>query len=262
METDAGWTDALEKEISKLESVCAPVVKRLADGALPDNDRDREAIASFVALQFVRGKDARTVAEKFMTHAGKMMLLNTTREVAADALRKTEQREPTKEEIDEYLEFVRDPSLDITPHPNHVIMSTLHGLQELVGIAFARTIFVVRWDSPMLLTSDVPVVLYSSKRDTMMNGLGFVTAEEIIMPLSRHAALVLEHPGKNDRVVRNPSGADVSHQINWLVAENATDTIWVHPEQEKILDQLHLPPPVERGIISPPTPFRFVPDGA
>lgn len=263
MEGADGPSFELEKTLSKMEAKCAPTLKRMISGHLPSNHEERENFARFVALQFVRGPDSRMVAEKLMAWTGKFILKNMTPAMATDYIRKKENREPLPGEIEELLEFAHGERAfedNFVPHQNYTISMTLQALESCARIALARTIRLLRWSTATLLTSDTPVALYSQRPSDIFAGLGFGTADQVVITLSRDTAAVLYGPWQNqpETVWHNPPHW-AANMVNFLVAENAMEAIFLHPDDEHILPGLKLPPVRERGVISPAEPFHVVP---
>jgi len=264
METDGGDSFAVEKALGKVEDLAAPVLKRMIAGSLPSNEDEREAFASFVALQFLRGIDNRAAAENLMMWAGRFVLKNLTPEMVADTIRRTVNREPFPGEVDEHLEYAETEDVvgkHLKPHPNYTITMSLQAMEGCARIAFARTIRLLRWNEPMLLTSDTPVALYSSKPPPPMMGLGLGTADQIVLPLSRYTAAVLYAPHlKQPETIWEDPELRFSTMVNYLAAENAMESIFVHPDDVELLsDIVDLPPVRERGEMSPKEPPRVAP---
>ncbi len=262
VQLDGAWSDEFEGQLSKIESLCAPVLARvLAGGNFPLNAADREAIAMMVALQFIRGQDNRRAASRLNAYMVRMMLMNTTREQLRTTIRETEGREATTEEIEKAIEFARNPTrYDVQVHKNMDVLTQMDGLHSLFGVARARSFRLLRWSKPCLLTSDSPVALTSKPNaELAFYGIGLGTADEVVLPLDRRHALVLHGRAGEDLLVDDP-GPDKAWLANRRVAGNAIEQIYLHPDDGSLLDGVDLGPPQEPGTIDPAQPPRFVPD--
>jgi len=74
IETDAGPSDEVEEFLSKVESATAEALRTLDGGTWPLLDRERGALASFIALQVVRGRDFRSAVNDFELRVMKLLM--------------------------------------------------------------------------------------------------------------------------------------------------------------------------------------------
>jgi hypothetical protein len=70
LETDEGWSQELEKQLGHFEGLAADAVSRILEGWFPPSADDRELVAAFVALQFLRGSDMREAVQGLVGHLG------------------------------------------------------------------------------------------------------------------------------------------------------------------------------------------------
>jgi hypothetical protein len=84
----------------------------------------------------------------------------------------------------------------------------------------------------LLLTSDEPVVLFSGGEHSEEEAIGVATADEVWFPLDPKHLLILGRPDDPGPFVRIPGQPVFAEQANWLVAQNAYEKIFLHPDRD------------------------------
>lgn len=220
---DGAKSQEIEKFLSKLEADAAPIIEAMVSGNLPENEA-REHLAIFLALQMNRGHDVRDLEQQAMTAITRMILRVAPPEYIRETL-----REKGIEIDDDRIAAMKTADVTVTPRQNRSVEMMLRMAVELAPHFLALTWHIVRFERPMLLTSDRPVTLW--RRPSGPNdpyGVGIATAEEIHFPISPKMSLLL-------RPVRPvPEGvlsgnAKVAQHINRLVATQAFRWIYHTP---------------------------------
>jgi hypothetical protein len=122
-------------------------------------------------------------------------------------------------------------------HHQHFIESQLPLLANLIK---ERGWTFIDCSTSALVTCDSPVVFRLPRTSTARTvGLG---AGEIVVPLNRHVALVVEEEAAGDRwVTGNPQ---MAHRINSEVVTHAREAVYHHPADDPLTGlQLHVPKP-------------------
>lgn len=226
------WLSEVEAEFSR---VIRPLLSPHAFGnARPFTETERFALDTFVAVQAVRGMRTRRAMELIADYGVKLV---------------------NQDKLDEAS--IRE--LEIFPHQNEHIQFIQRGSEKLADLLALRPVTIARFDSPLLIIGDEPVVLppranaprgdlrkrlrvagermpaadlvqFSSGRD-----VGFADADEVILPLSpRHALLyggvhAAPLPETTWRVDKNHQG-QIAREMNRLQARHAFGWVAAHPE--------------------------------
>lgn len=188
----------LESFLSHLEGATAGVVRGLTHPLLrvwPVTPDLREILALFVAFQFVRGRKARRAFEMFADLAERAHWSGITRENAAQVL-KGKGAEPTKENIEQLLAWADQmEGSEFIPSTNDHLEFMSKFPFEVASRLRARPMRLVRWDSPVLITSDEPVMLVNGPERLADHRMGLSTADEVWVPLSPQHLLIFDRPG-------------------------------------------------------------------
>lgn len=223
------WLSEVEAEFAR---VIRPYLSTSAFGGARQPQRvDRFALDTFVAVQALRGMRTRRAMELVADYG--MKLLN--------------QDKISPQEIQE---------LEIVPHQNDHIQFMHRASEALADHLSHRPVSVAWLGAPLLIIGDEPVVLIprddAPKGDLrelihlkgeyvpperlvqISNGLGFHDADEVILPLSPHQALIYGPMGaRSDSMVWNPAGSEavrIAREINLLQARNAFGWVATHPD--------------------------------
>lgn len=200
---------------------------------------DRENLAHFMALQFVRGPQTVALHEEVATKASRMIL----RMVASspDRVRshlRDGADDPTDEAVASAVRSLRADAetIEVTPHRNVVVGSIFSSAKEFVPYFLLRNWTVVRTPIP-LLTSDQPIVLWSrGEGGSKWGGIGLATAEAIVYPLDRHRALILRDPDFPQPESVMDVSVDVAHTLNAHIANKSRRWVFHHPADEPLRD--------------------------
>jgi hypothetical protein len=262
LETDAGPSHVLETEVlAKAEGECKAPLSRLLGGTFPPTMQDRLLLAKFIALQWVRSENQTERISALLEGLAKLVTVNATPHTVRQAVLETQGREPTKEEITDWVAFLSDPAkYEIKVHRNRVLQATFELTADVMQHLMHRQWCVLHGTGARFLTSDAPVVLWS-RPEQRVYGVGIATAEEILFPLDREHALCLWYPfasvAKPEPNVQRQATPEIVRWINGRVANNARRCVIHHPADHP-LDGLDLPPRVQ---VEPVRPFRIAPPG-
>lgn len=256
--------DLFEKRLSGVEGTSINIIKAFEKGHFPPTEDDRWALAAYMALQAVRGPDARATRQH--VHASLIRLeigLGGRRNVGS-WIRENTGVEPTPELEDRIWAQATQPGgppieLDTLSH----IHDTVETAEELTPSVALRPWILVRFNQESLLTSDAPVSLIRSPDTAPWKGVGFETAAAIAFPLTRKLGLLMVDPtmmrdhldedelpaeqyrswllrGAVDQVQRG--NTDLENYFNEHTAASAREYIYHHPEDERCVPD-ELPEP-------------------
>jgi Protein of unknown function (DUF4238) len=260
-ETEDGSSSYEAEELfSTFEHDASQALTRVIAGAFPPTEQDRVHISVFVAAQFLRGWDMREAMAVPFVHVGQMIAMNATKESVRAFFRRTEDREPSDEEVRDYVDFAKDTTgYRIEVHPNELIRQLLQSIPGLANMAFARTWQLLRTEEGHFLTSDAPVSTWTHQknRHPFYGSGGFGMSDELSLPIDRQHALVLAHDAPAGEVVRDV-GLDHVRALNRRTATSGRRYIIHHPDDEPLLG-MELPPSGPKMVASEP-PQRLIDD--
>lgn len=171
------------------------------------------------------------------------------------------ERQVTDEEIDEQWETMTDfDSYNLTEHRNRHLRS-MAGLMPRAAAHFhSRPWGLVRFERKALTTTDDPVVLLRNPKASPHDGVGLVTALQILVPLDRRVALIIDNESNEGDNLTQPTAA-LARTVNQHVAINAHRAIFHHPD-DRPLEGLELRDPAEKEMrISGHPSDWLMPDG-
>lgn len=247
---DGQASDEVERLFQQAESLSAVPLRKLAEASPDFSQDDKEAVAAWAALQFLRGDDLRQA----LSDAGEMVLKATIRaggrEGTARALARALGRPPTEEEVDDHWEAVSDfEGWRLTPRVEEQVFAIRDNIVPATYAMLQRSWTVLTFFRKRLGTSDVPVVVVPPPSGAV-RAAGYMNAELLLLPLSRDSALMMGPISAS--LARSP--VDVrqgttqwSRTINNLIAGTARHAVYHHPEDEPFTG-VELPPPRDREI--------------
>lgn len=272
--------DAFEKDLSRLETDAAGVIRKITeDRVWPLSPEDRELLATFLTVQFLRGPEQRRHMEEMRSLVTRMEIgYGGKSNVAAWA-----QRNHGLSVTDEQAERIWDeatqpggPPIRVAPivHINQMLQLT----PKLVRYFLFRPWMIYRFSNRSLLTSDTPVSLIphldsqSDYADAMPESVGLMTAWGITFPLTRKIGLLLGNPeeffgqvsaeevatGRWD--IAPPPSTAVAKMLNIATIDNARRWIFHHPEDTHLVpDDLPHPRDKEIEVMGGPEDFNGEP---
>jgi hypothetical protein len=243
---------ALARLLDEAEARAADAVQRVTAGTFPPREADRASLALVLAVQLRLGRYHRAAAGRTAELVGQLIVSTIEERASAgeeepdeEEAAEAEEEEAEGEESDDAPEAEgssRAPSAD-TPH---VILSgglaTPHSLATVPLLArqlTVRTWQLIRFPSPVLLTSDTPAVLWAPSEAAKPYQVGLGSAHEVRVPLDpRHALIVARHAQAGE-IVRDLSERH-ARALNRTVAEAAAEWMYYHPGSDP-LEGVELP---------------------
>ena len=253
-------TDAFEVAMSQVETAAADAWRAIDEGAWPLPADLREAAATWMGLQLLRGHDQRTMMSNLGTDL--LIILGGRPQLRETLIRLGE---PADDQAvnEQWVDLFQNlPTIEATTnqHIHQIAMTLPRVIENLTERWWALS----RFQRKALATSDSPVVVVPNERDVAIGmGTGIETADEILCPVNRHACVSLA-----SRATLPPYMAELSDiaQVaktalfaNSVTSRNARHYLFHHPDDEP-LNGLPLPDPRSREIGLGGDPWRFMDD--
>lgn len=250
--SDSGSNPSLEFEnhLGKLEANAATALRRLRNREVLDIE-EKATIAEFLLAQWVRGEDFRDHSKSF----NNLAIRDMARESSESDLRLFHELSFGRLVTDdEWSSLWARYTSEYGPGFENTVANSFSQLKGLTSEAkktllLMRTWKVLDFSVPLLLSGDRPVVLSGLTRTPeSVLGPGLAKAEQIVFPMSRSMALVLElgSPGQRPDEIKNELQsihwvkADQSQgdAINQLIALNSMEKLFGHPDDKEQLKRL------------------------
>lgn len=256
---DGTLSDRVENIFMKIESEAARGFQTLLRGQeWPISPLTRGRIATWIALQHLRGTGPRSMVGEVSDIFVKMQIAVGGREGIRDLLAEVQETRPTETEVDEaWAKYSNTDSFRVQASPEEHIKLIGELLQGVTRVMFARLWMMVDFENDVLLTCDHPVVLVPSADEANPMGVRMDLAGGIFIPLNRRVGLLLDEIlpegvegmlGKVD--ARFYGTGDLAEAFNLLVIGNAREAIFAHPDDAHLTEGL-LPPPRRQEVVPP-----------
>lgn len=244
---DGSWSDEIEDQFSKIESLAAQSVREVVDDeAWPILVEARANIAAWAALQYLRTTTQRRVSHDIADSLFKLTVALGGKEQIRRAIEHSEARPATEDEVEQsWSTLTNFDDYQVTPGNG----LHLHALGDLLKPTTAqfydRSWQIVRFSRKSLITCDAPVVLVRDPLSDPSRGVGLGTAGGVLVPLDRRVGLLMGPIGAPDN---ERSGTTMwARDFNQRLAWNARRAIFHHPEDSP-LDGIELPEPRDQEI--------------
>jgi hypothetical protein len=235
---------ALAGLLAEAEARAAEAARRITGGAFPPLGTDRASLALVLAGQLVLGRYHRAEAGRAATVVGQL-IVSTIEDAEEDDEESAEETEPESKRPDPdppAVRGAREPDVLLPGQPP--VGRSLASLPALARQLAARTWQMVRFPTPVLLTSDTPVVLWAPSAATKLYQVGLGSAHEVRVPLDARHALIVARRAPAGEIVRD-LGERHARALNRTVAEAAAEWMYYHPESDP-LERVELQSPDSR----------------
>ena len=250
--------DFFEKLLSSLEGEAAKVISAVRTGGCwPLKQGDREILANFAAVQYLRGPNRRRAIGQMLAD---IVQLETSISGREGVIKYFEDAgfEPTEEVVNAAWKRIMapdGPQIEISPaqHIEHMATALPQVLKFFVG----RPWVLVRFGRKKLITCDTPVSLMPGPNTLPVQGVGLANALAITLPLARDVGLLMVDPGGLADLSGTDNGVaaardrakagnlDAANLFNDLTIRNARRAIFHHPKDGARIPKI-LKDPVER----------------
>lgn len=273
--------DVFEKDLSRMEGEAATVIRKITEERVwPLPPDDRELLAAFLTLQFLRGPEQRRHMEETMAITTRMEIgYGGKANVAKWAKRKHGITVSEEQAARIWNEATRPEGPPIQLAPTGHINQILELTPKLARYFLFRPWVLYRFSARSLLTCDTPISLIPHQQSTMADedgldegvleqGVGLMTAWGITFPLTRKIGLLLASPKEfighvtGDEVATGrfdlahaPSTA-AANLFNDATIRNARQWIFHHPDDTHLVPE-DLPEPRNREMEVIGGPLEF-----
>ncbi len=243
---------ALARLLAEVEARGAEAVQRITAGTFPPRESDRASLALVLAAQLLLGRYHRAEAGRVATLVGQLIVSTIEESEAGEESEDLE--EPETEDAErqgaaapeapeargsEAARGAGAPDVLLPGRPP--VGRSLASMPALARQLAARTWQVVRFASPVLLTSDTPVVLWAPSAAAKLYQVGLGSAHEVRVPLDARHALIIARRAPAGEIVRD-LGERQARALNRTVAEGAAEWMYYHPASDP-LEGVELPSP-------------------
>lgn len=246
---DGTRSDAFEHAFNEVEGPAAGALRAITAGSWPIVGEHRAALATWIALQYLRSEDVRT--SQGAMNAGMIRLIVGTsgKEALRRIIERAEDRQVPDEELDwEWQDITKPGGPDLAPNvPQHLqlLMSLLGDTSRYLHDCHWT---LIRFSRRVLVTSDHPVSLVMEPDYPAWQGIGLLTADLYLVPLSRRLALTIQPRRRLPTGVGvvpdfpAPGTTKMARSINQETVRRARRYVYHHPDDSP-LEGLFLPDP-------------------
>lgn len=251
---DGTRSDAWERSLRNVENDIAPALRRAIDAPrFRLNDDDRQLLASWIALQYLRGPDNRQLQAAIASYTVRAQVgmggLAYLRHVMSNRLGRPVPLEQAERVWDDITKE-EGPTIKVRgeDHLNLLLHAFPKAAEQILGRTWGR----MRFRRRALAVSDVPVGLVRDSAEPWAGG-GLGGARAITVPLDRHTLLWLALAGpegpEEDMDLEPTKAFAVAH--NESAISGAERFVYFHPDDDPIAEGTVVPrPPRERLNIS------------
>ena len=246
---DGTTTDAWERWLSDVENEIAPALRRAIDmPTFQIQDDDRERLARWVALQYLRGPDnrrqmAEIAAITLQAQVGMGGLAYLQHAMSQGLRREVSMTEA--ERVWDDIHSSQGPEVVVDGEEHLQILASTYDAST--ALVYDRSWCRVTFTRKRLLVSDVAVCLVPGDA---YDERGLAGAMAVVVPLDRRTLLWLEQPGergpKADRD-RHPS-ALLANIHNHSAVLSAERFLYFHPDDDPVPPDATIPRPRPRRL--------------
>jgi Protein of unknown function (DUF4238) len=205
----------VEPHLAQVEDLSAPILRRIEE-LWPLDDDSKGQIAQFMGLQIVRGQGWRDFHHD---HVPKWV---------SDVIEEQNPEVPPGMTQDEFAAKVKEHFRSDTSRFQRMLAL----VNKLASVLGSMHWSIIRFDEPLLLTSDHPVVVWPLKRiraspHASSYGQGLLPTLEARFPLSPHLCLLMTWRGLPDEPNALPGSRTDADNINAFTRAQATPQ-WFH----------------------------------
>ena len=250
LSSDRADTPALARLLAEVEAGATEAARRITEGVFPPPAADRASLALVLAVQLLLGRYHRSEAVRAAAVAGQLIVSTIEEAEAARAAESEESEEEAGESGSEEAPGDARPGSSDQGEPDAPkamlpgsppVPRSLATVPALARQLAARTWQLVRFPSPVLLTSDTPAVLWAPSEAAKPYEVGLGSAHEVRVPLDARHALIVARRASAGEIVRDVTDRH-ARALNRTVAEAAAEWMYYHPGSDP-LEGVELPSP-------------------
>ncbi|OKX85368.1 DUF4238 domain-containing protein [Corynebacterium glutamicum] len=261
--TDDNAENALEFEdhLANVEAIASNALRSLRNNRRIDLE-EKSSIAEFLLAQWARGDGFRSASRSFKNLALRDMARNSS-EKDVRLFHEISFEGPVEDE--EWESIWKRYTCDEGPGFYSTVESSFSQFKQLTkdtkqSILLTRKWVVLDFGRPTLISGDRPVIISDFQRTSnSVLAPGIAVAQQIIFPMSRSLALILERESDETETeslekrlysIQWMTGKqELAEEINVLVALNARKKIFGHPsDMNSLRDLSMISRPIENWI--------------
>lgn len=237
-------TDAWERWLAEVENEVAPAVRRAIKMPVFElDDDDRERLARWVALQYLRGPDNRRQMSELAAFTVRAQVGMGGLAYLQHAMSNGMGRDVPLEEAEDVWNDIHSeqgPAVVVDGEEHLQVLSRTY--DQSTAMVYDRSWRRVTFERKRLLVSDSPVTLIPGER---WDERGLAGSTAIAVPLDRRTLLWLEQPTEqgpaNDRDRR--AAALYANVHNHAAVLSAERFLYFHPDDDPVPDYTPIPRP-------------------
>lgn len=238
-------SDVFERLWGQIEAPAAAVLNDVVRGVWPLPPRQKVTLASWIALQHLRGRETRASLTGWDAGMIRLVVGSSGKEALRRHIEKAEGAAVHDARLDaEWSDLTKPGGPTLEDHVEQHVDAIIDLVPPTAAMLADQQWSLDVFDKASLITSDHPVLLIPHKEQPRWMGVGLATAAGWAVPLTRRLALVTNaSPGGPDT---RPQGFDMrplAHMLNKGVAAQAQKSVFHHPGDASLLDGVLLPQP-------------------
>ena len=224
-------SDMFETSFADIEGAASAALAEALDGTWPLNDDQREALASWIALQHMRGEGPRADQTQMYAELIRLVVGTAGKEALRGHISAAEERDVTDAELDAEWVDLTKPGGPTLEHDVWDHMRTLVGVWQGMTAQLAASHWVLFvFTRRILVTSDHPVTLAVGPDHPSSLGVGVATADAIVTPLSRRMTLAILPRRRTLPDLKLPGSTLDANIFNQQTVRGARRYVYLHPD--------------------------------
>jgi hypothetical protein len=246
---DGTRSDVWERRLADAESRVAPFVRAaIEEPSWMPSQLERSQLATWIALQFLRGPDHRRMLSLMRAQMVLMVVGMGGLAYLQYAMSAGLHRDVPLAEADAVWEDIQRPGgptirISGSEHIESIRMSLKHAATFISQRSWHR----IRFERRTLAINDCPVALIPAEGHPSFLGVGLANAGTVTVALNRRTLLWLDDPEFGD--CDYPASALAARLHNQSVVFGAERFVYTHPDDADPTEDLPLPVP-ERRLVS------------
>ncbi len=259
-------SDAFEREMSTIEAAASKALSRIESGEWPIVAPTRDALSSWIALQYLRGEDPRASQTELSAQMIKIIVGVSGKAALRSHIEESLGRQLSDEEIDfEWKDLTKPGGPDLQPDTKLHIRTMLEMWPDMAHYLFSSHWTLIRFKRKSLVTSDHPVTISVDDSYPEHYGVGIATAHMFSIPLSRRLALNIQPRHRLEEQLGDGSLPDfqvdgtsrISLSTNQQTIWAARRYVFSHPE-DPIDRRIQFPAQAERSRVGMSNSDHFI----
>lgn len=251
---DGTPSDMFEEFFGVFEGPAATALRAVAHGTWPLQPDDREALAAWIALQYLRGREIRDGQTALDAFHIRILVGTSGKEALRHFIESREGVTLSEDQLDwEWGDLTKPGGPTLEPDPADHMQFLLRTLPGLTAHLSSWHWTLLEFEGTGLGTSDHPVSLIAGEDHPPGMGLGIATAALFYIPLTRSHGLTIQPRDRIPAVfgfvpdVRHVADSEHAKSFNQETAWSARHYVYCHPDEDPFAPPVQLPEPRRHG---------------